>query len=87
MVEEQVVIINKIGVHARPAALLVKTATGFTSEIVLSKEGKKYNAKSILTVMSAAIKQGDAITIQATGPDEQQALAGVISLIKAGFGE
>ena len=87
MVEENVMITNAIGLHARPAALLVKTAGGFACEIVLVKDNKTFNAKSILSVMSAGIKQHDTVTIRATGEGEEAAVAAVALLIKDGFGE
>lgn len=85
MLEETVVIVNKVGLHARPAALLVKTAGNFACDVALVKNEKAFNAKSIMSVMSAAIKQGDTISVRVNGEKEDEALAAIIALIKAGF--
>ena len=87
MLEETVVIVNKVGLHARPAALLVKTASGFACDVALVKGDKSFNAKSIMTVMSAGIKQNDTVTVRVNGNGEAQALEAVVALIKSGFGE
>jgi phosphocarrier protein HPr len=87
MREQTLEITNKIGLHARPAALLVKTAAAFKSDIALVKGDKSVSAKSMLAVMSAGIKAGDTITVRAAGEDEVEALAAVAALIKADFQE
>lgn len=87
MREQTIAIANKIGLHARPAALLVKTAAAFKSEVALIKGGKNVNAKSMLAVMSAGVKAGDTVTIQVTGEDEEQALEAVVTLIQNGLNE
>jgi phosphotransferase system HPr (HPr) family protein len=87
MLEQSVTIINKVGLHARPAAVLVKTASEFACEVMLVKDGKTFNAKSILAIMSAGIKQNDTILVRANGDREAQALEVVISLVESGFGE
>lgn len=73
MVEKEVIISTPHGLHARPAALLVKEAGAFDSTIYLIKNGKQADAKSLLGVMSLAIKQGDQIIIRTEGRDEEQA--------------
>jgi len=87
MVEQTVTVVNKVGLHARPATVLIKLISSFSCEVVLVKDGKIFNAKSILAVMSAGIKQDDSITVRVNGEGEVQALEAVISLIKSGFGE
>ncbi len=87
MREQTLRIENKIGLHARPAALLVKTAAAFKSDIALVKGEKNVNAKSMLAIMSAGVKAGDTVTVRTNGEDEEQALAAVTTLIKAGFNE
>ncbi|MDT8901715.1 HPr family phosphocarrier protein [Anaeroselena agilis] len=87
MREQTLAITNKIGLHARPAALLVKTAAAYKSDITLVKGDKSVNAKSMLAIMSAGVKAGDAVTVRAAGEDEEQALEAVAALIKAGFNE
>jgi phosphocarrier protein len=87
VLEQTVVIRNKIGLHARPAALLVKTASGFSCEIMLVKGEKIVNAKSMLAIMSAGIKQNDIISVRVDGEKEAQALEAVVALINSGFSE
>lgn len=87
MLEESVIITNKIGLHARPAALLVKTAGSFACNVELVKNEKVYNAKSIISVMSAAIKEGERIIVRTSGEGEAEALAAVTGLIKSGLEE
>jgi phosphocarrier protein HPr len=87
MREQTLAITNKIGLHARPAALLVKTAAAFKSDIAIVKGDKTANAKSMLAVLSAAVRAGDTVTVRALGEDEEQALEAVTALIKAGFNE
>ncbi|MEQ2525994.1 phosphocarrier protein HPr [Bacillaceae bacterium CLA-AA-H227] len=74
MVEKQFKVIAETGIHARPATLLVQTASKFESEIQLEYKGKKVNLKSIMGVMSLGIGQGADITISAEGADEENAL-------------
>lgn len=64
---------DEIGIHARPAGMLAKTAKGFDSEIIIEKDGKKVNATKLMMVMSMAIKCGDTITVTVTGADEEAA--------------
>ncbi|MCM3729877.1 phosphocarrier protein HPr [Neobacillus cucumis] len=74
MARKQFKIIDKTGIHARPATFLVQTASKFDSEITLEYKGKKVNLKSIMGVMSLGVGQDDEITICAKGNDEQDAL-------------
>lgn len=87
MLEQTVTIVNKIGLHARPAAVLIKLTSSFPCQVELVKGGKSFNAKSILAVMSAGIKQDDVINVRVSGEGEAQALEDVVALIKSGFGE
>ena len=87
MLEQSVVIVNKTGLHARPATLLVKTAASFPCEVILIKNGKSFNGKSIISVMSAAVKEGEDITVRTDGDREEEALAAIITLIKTGLAE
>jgi len=75
MTEFNYTIKDSLGIHARPAGLLVKTADTFDSEITISKDDKKADAKRIFSVMSIGIKCGDKIKITATGTDEEKAIA------------
>lgn len=87
MVEQTVVIVNKVGLHARPAALLVKLAGSFACEVTLIKGEKTFNAKSMMAIMSAGIRQNETITVRASGEGEAQALEAVVALLESGFGE
>ncbi|HHY42937.1 MAG TPA: HPr family phosphocarrier protein [Thermoanaerobacterales bacterium] len=87
MFQQNVIVKNKTGLHARPAALFVQTANKFKSEIFIEKQGKKVNAKSIMGVMSLAVSQGTEITISAQGEDEQDAVKKLVELIESKFGE
>lgn len=87
MKRKEVEITNKLGLHARPASLLVKLAGKFESEIQLIKDDTEINAKSILGVMMLAAGPGQRITITADGNDAQEAVDAIASLITSGFGE
>ncbi|MDN5330812.1 MAG: phosphocarrier protein HPr [Tepidanaerobacteraceae bacterium] len=87
MYEKTIVVKNKTGLHARPAAMFVQTANKFKSEIFVEKEGKKVNAKSIMGVMSLAVSQGTTITILAQGEDEKDAVEALVELVESRFGE
>ena len=87
MKRKEVEIRNKLGLHARPASLVVKLAGKFESEIQLIKEETEINAKSILGVMMLAAGPGTKITITADGCDASEAVDAIASLIDSGFGE
>jgi phosphocarrier protein HPr len=80
-------IVNKLGLHARAAAKLTHIATGFQSDIWLSRAGRRVNAKSIMGVMMLAAGKGSTVTIEAEGDDAQAALAALTKLIAERFGE
>ena len=83
----QFVVRNKLGLHARPASMFVKTATGFTAEITVAKDGNIVDGKSILGVLMLAAGQGAAISVTADGEDASHALHALEILIQDGFGE
>ena len=87
MVEKEFVIDNEAGLHARPAARLIKTAGGFQSDISIIRGSKTGNAKSLLSVLALGIFKGARITIQADGPDEVAALHKIGKLIESNFSE
>lgn len=87
MKRKEVPITNKFGLHARPAALLVKLASTFESEVQLSKEETEVNAKSILGVMMLAAGPGNVVTVIADGKDEEDAVQAIANLIESRFGE
>ena len=78
---------NKLGIHARPAALFVKTANQFNCDIFVEKDGEKVNGKSIMGLMMLAAGPGSTLTVYATGHDAPQALAELETLIRRKFDE
>jgi phosphocarrier protein HPr len=78
---------NKLGIHARPAALFVKTANRFNCEIFVEKDGEKVNGKTIMGLMMLAAGPGSKLTVHALGHDASQALAELETLIKRKFDE
>ncbi len=87
MIEQQVTIVNELGLHARPAAQFVKLASQFTSSIELVRDGSGVNGKSIMGVMMLAAEHGALVTVRADGDDEAEAVAALVELVKRGFGE
>ncbi len=87
MPQAEVEIINKLGLHARASAKLTQTATGFKSEVWISRNGKRVNAKSIMGVMMLAAGKGSRVTIDTEGEDADAALAALLALIADRFGE
>lgn len=85
--ETRVTITNQTGLHARPAALFVQAAKRFQSKIVVSKDGKEVDAKSIIGIMTLAAKQGTDIMIRAEGEDSELALEALGHLLRSNFGE
>ena len=80
-------IVNRLGLHARAAAKLTHIASGFQSEIWLSRSGRRVNAKSIMGVMMLAAGKGSTVKIEAEGADAEAALAALTKLIADRFGE
>lgn len=78
---------NKSGLHARPAALFSQKASSFKSNIVVVKDGKTSNGKSILAVMALGVKQGESIVLTIDGPDASEAAAAFKKLVAENFGE
>jgi phosphocarrier protein len=78
---------NKLGMHARPSAQLTQVASRFPCEVFIAKDGRRVNAKSIMGVMMLAAGAGSSVTVDASGADEEAALAAVGALIDSGFGE
>jgi phosphocarrier protein len=87
MIRKKLEIINKLGVHARAAAKLVQTASKFVSHIVITRNGRTANAKSIMGVMMLAASQNSWVEIQINGDDEVNALQAIEELIANRFGE
>jgi len=87
VIEREATIVNQEGLHARPAAKIVRLASSFDSEIEILKDGLGVNGKSIMGVMMLAAECGSAITIRADGPDADLAVAALAQLVADGFGE
>lgn len=87
MIQTRIQISNKLGLHARASAKLTKLAGSFKSDIHLSRNGRRVNAKSIMGVMMLAAGMGSEIEIEAVGDDEAQAMEALRTLIDGKFGE
>ena len=87
MAERSVTILNKNGLHARPAAEIVKTASRFQSDITIVRDELEVNGKSIMGVMMLAAECGATLLLRASGPDEDQAVGAIADVIAARFGE
>jgi phosphocarrier protein HPr len=87
MIQSSITISNRLGLHARASAKLTKLAGSFKSEIHLSRNGRRVNAKSIMGVMMLAAGLGASIEIEVEGPDESEAMAALRALIDGRFGE
>jgi phosphotransferase system HPr (HPr) family protein len=86
-VEKQCLVQNKMGLHARPAALLVQTANRFPCDVTLVKDGQTVNAKSIMGVLMLAAAKGSTILVQAEGQSAQDAVKAISDLFDRGFNE
>lgn len=86
MVSKDVTILNKQGLHARPATAMVNTAAKFKSEIFICRDEKKVNGKSILGLLVLAAECGAKLTIEAYGPDENEAVDALVDLVTDHFG-
>ncbi|HKP29747.1 MAG TPA: HPr family phosphocarrier protein [Gemmatimonadales bacterium] len=87
MIEREARIMNSLGLHARPAAQIVRLAATFAAHIELEKDGLAVNAKSIMGVMMLAAESGSTLRIRAEGDDESQAVTALAELVASGFGE
>jgi phosphocarrier protein HPr len=87
MIKSSISISNRLGLHARASAKLTKLAASFKSEVHLSRNGRRVNAKSIMGVMMLAAGLGSEVEIETEGPDEQAAMSALRELIDAKFGE
>ena len=87
MPSREVEIVNKLGLHARASAKLTQVASGFKSDVWLSRSGRRVNAKSIMGVMMLAAGKGSKVTLEIDGPDEAAAMEALCALIGDCFGE
>jgi phosphocarrier protein len=87
MLQQEVEILNKLGLHARASAKLTQVAGRYKSQIWVSRNGRRVNAKSIMGVMMLAAARGSTLVVETDGPDEKEALAAVTRLIANRFEE
>ncbi len=87
MRKKELLIENKLGLHARAAAQIVKSATAYSSKITLSKDGLEVDGKSSMGIMMLAAAKGSTILVETAGTDEEAAAAGMEKLFKDKFGE
>ncbi|MCG8458208.1 MAG: HPr family phosphocarrier protein [Holophagales bacterium] len=87
MVERELEIVNRLGLHARAAAKLVHTAARFSSEITIHKDGDRVDAKSILGLLQLGAARGTSIVVSCEGDDEADAMESMVDLIEGRFGE
>ncbi|MBR4282845.1 MAG: HPr family phosphocarrier protein [Clostridia bacterium] len=87
MYSKEVMVQNKVGLHARPATFFIQKANEFKSLITVEKEERRVNAKSLLGVLSLGIIGGTNITIRAEGMDEEDAVEALVKLVQSGFAE
>jgi phosphocarrier protein len=87
MQRRDVEIVNKLGLHARPSAKLTQLTSGFKSQVFMTRNGRRINAKSIMGVMMLAAAKGSVITLETEGEDEVAAMDALVELISSGFGE
>ena len=83
----EVAVVNRLGLHARACAKVVRIATRFRANIVLTVSGRRASARSIIAVMMLAAAVGSTVTIRVDGPDEAAAADAIVSLFEDGFGE
>ena len=87
MIEKEVIVTNRAGLHTRPASMIVRKASQFKAEFFIQKDGYEINGKSIIGVMTLAAEQGATLTLQLDGDDEEAAAEALAELFADGFGE
>ena len=87
MLRQQIEIVNRLGLHARASAKLTQLASSFKSEVWMTRDGRRVNAKSIMGVMMLAAGKGSSVELETEGPDEQAAMDALVALIADKFGE
>lgn len=87
MVKRDVEIVNRLGLHARASAKVTQTAARFSSDVFMTRNGRRINAKSIMGVMMLAAPKGSLVTLEVNGSDEEEAMATLAKLIADRFGE
>jgi phosphocarrier protein len=87
MIQQDIEIINKLGLHARASAKLTQLAAKYKSEVWMTRNKRRVNAKSIMGVMMLAAGKGAVVSLEIDGPDEQECFNALLQLIQARFGE
>jgi len=87
LVQRDVEIVNRLGLHARASAKLTQTAAKFSSDVFMTRNGRRINAKSIMGVMMLAAPKGSLVTLEVSGADEGDAMTALVKLIADRFGE
>jgi phosphocarrier protein len=87
MIQQEVTVANYLGIHARPASLIVQTSSAFAADVWLEKDGTSANAKSIMSVMMLAAGCESKVLVRASGVDEAKALEAIVKLFAAKFNE
>jgi len=87
MINQDIEIINKLGLHARASTKLTQTASKFSSDVWITRNGRRVNAKSIMGVMMLAAGKGSIVTLEVNGADENDAMSAITTLINDRFGE
>ena len=83
MYEQKVTLTNEIGLHARPASIFIRAAVKFPCDITVEKNGRSYNAKSIMSVLSMSASNGDELIIRASGDSEEEAVKSLVEVIES----
>ena len=87
MLRQEIEILNRLGLHARASAKLTELAATFHSEVWMTRDGRRVNAKSIMGVMMLAAAKGSSVELEVDGSDEQDAMEAIVALINDKFGE
>ena len=87
MLRQQIEIVNRLGLHARASAKLTQVASSFKSEVWMTRDARRVNAKSIMGVMMLAAGKGSSVELETEGPDERAAMDALVALIEDKFGE
>ena len=87
MIVKKLIIKNKYGLHARPAALFVQTASGYDADVTISKDGLEVNGKSIMGVMMLAAEKGSEIILKVEGKEEEEMIKALTDLLEGKFNE
>lgn len=82
MYEQKVILTNEIGLHARPASIFIRAAVKYPCDITVEKNGRSYNAKSIMSVLSMSASNGDELTLRAEGDKEEEAIKNLVDVVE-----